>query len=60
MRDCVSDKHLERLKVRVTNYQIGGISPPNLDKGRKRKCAWNLGVGEKLTEHKSDLPLIPI
>ena len=24
---CVTDKHLERLKVRVTNYQIGGVDP---------------------------------
>ena len=25
----VTDKHLERLKVRVMNYQIGGIGPSN-------------------------------
>ena len=26
MLHCVSDKHLERLKVKITNYQIGGVS----------------------------------
>ena len=35
MRQCVSDNHLERLKVRVTNNQIGGFGPPDLDKHRK-------------------------
>ena len=28
MRHCVTDKHLERLKVSVTDYQIG---PSNQD-----------------------------
>ena len=28
---CVTDKHLERLKVRVTNYQIGAVGPSNQD-----------------------------
>ena len=28
---CVTDKHLERLKVRVMNYQIGGVGPSNQD-----------------------------
>ena len=27
MRHCVSDKHFERLKVRIINYQIGGFFP---------------------------------
>ena len=33
MRHCVTDKHLERLKVRVTNYRIGGVGPSNQDQG---------------------------
>ena len=29
MRYLVTDKHFERLKVRVTNYQIGVVGPLN-------------------------------
>ena len=29
MRYCVTDKQLEGLKVRVTNYQIGVVGPLN-------------------------------
>ena len=35
MRQCVSDKHLVRFKVRVTNNQIRVFGPPDLDKHRK-------------------------
>ena len=42
MRYCVTDKHLERLKVRVTNYQIGVVGPPTSE---SREAADNL------TEH---------
>ena len=30
---CSTDKHLDILKVRVTNYQIGGVGPSSLDAG---------------------------
>ena len=33
MRHCVTDKLLERLKVRVTNYRIGGVGLSNQDQG---------------------------
>ena len=38
-KHCVTDKHLERLKlkVRVTNYRIGGVGPSNQDQGEKKK-----------------------
>ena len=38
---CVTDKHLERLKVRVTNYQIGGIGPSK-PRSESREAADNL------------------
>ena len=38
---CVSDKHLERLKVRVTNYQIGDAGLSNQDqKVEKQLIIW--------------------
>ena len=29
MHYCLTDKHLKRLKVTVTNYQIGVVGPLN-------------------------------
>ena len=42
---CVTDKHLERLKVRVTNYRIGGVGPSNQDQGE--------GKGQKVDQRSS-------
>ena len=45
MRHCVTDKHLERLKVRVTNYRIGGVGPSNQDQGE--------GKGQKVEKQQN-------
>ena len=45
MRHCVTDKHLERLKVRVTNYRIGGVGPSNEDQGE--------GKGQKVEKQQN-------
>ena len=36
MGHCVTDKHLEGLKVGVTNYQTGVVGPLILDKKKKK------------------------
>ena len=41
MRYCVTDKQLEGLKVRVTNYQIGVVGPLNQhQKAEKQQIFW--------------------
>ena len=47
MRYCVTDKHLERLKVRVTNYQIGIVGP--LNHHQEADISWE--AADNLTEH---------
>ena len=37
---CVADKHLERLKVRVTNYQIRVVGPFQHQKAEKQQIIW--------------------
>ena len=44
MRYCDTDKHLERLKVRVTNYQIGVVGPLKLTSESRE-------APDNLTEH---------